>query len=73
MLIVVGIGAGTERSELLSLAGGNPDSLFMASSFDELQNMAFVKSVQEMSCKKGKNIFMDTYYKCKISVRATVS
>ena len=52
-LIVVGIGGGTNETELSRIAGG-PDNSFNAVSFKELIGGEFVGKLTEKSCEIGK-------------------
>ena len=52
-LIVVGIGAGTNDTELSRIAGG-PDNAFTAASFEELVGGEFVGQLTEKSCEVGE-------------------
>ena len=52
-VIVVGIGAGTNQTELNNMAGG-PDNAFSAASFDELIGGDFIQQLNERACEEGK-------------------
>lgn len=54
-VIVIGIGKGTNQTELNHMAGG-PDNAFSASSFDVLIGGDFVKKLSQKSCAVGKLI-----------------
>ena len=51
-VIVVGIGSGTNRTELAHMAGG-ADNAFSAETFDVLIGGDFVRKLTEKSCKVG--------------------
>ena len=51
-VIVIGIGPGTNQTELNHMAGG-PDNAFSASSFDELIGGEFVNEIAKKSCEEG--------------------
>ena len=51
-LIVVGIGSGTNATELAHMAGG-ADNAFSAASFDELIGGDFIKQLTDKSCQEG--------------------
>ena len=51
-LIVVGIGSGTNATELAHMAGG-ADNAFSAASFDELIGGDFIKQLSDKSCQVG--------------------
>lgn len=50
-VIVVGIGSGINKAELLEIAGSS-DRVFSAASFDELISKEFTSSLMEKSCKE---------------------
>merc|ERR1739838_588079 len=52
-VIVVGIGAGTNQTELNNMAGG-PDNAFSAASFDELIGGDFIQKLTDKSCNVAK-------------------
>ena len=52
-LIVIGIGPGTNKTELDHMAGG-PGNAFSAASFDELVGGTFIKELTEKTCAVGK-------------------
>ena len=51
-VIVVGIGSGTNATELAHMAGG-ADNAFSAASFDELIGGDFIKQLTDKSCQAG--------------------
>ena len=53
VVIVVGIGPGTDADELIRLAGGE-ENAFRAASFDELNSRKFLKKVADKACKAGE-------------------
>ena len=53
IIIVVGIGKGTNQTELEHMAGG-AENAFSAQSFDELIGGEFVKLMMERSCEEGR-------------------
>ena len=53
ILIVVGIGSGTNQTELNNIAGGE-ENAFSAKSFDELVGGEFISTLTEKSCEEGK-------------------
>ena len=54
-VLVVGIGSGTNQTELDHMAGG-ADNAFSAASFDELIGGEFINTLTERSCEVGKSI-----------------
>ena len=52
-VIVIGIGPGTNQTELNHMAGG-PDNAFSAASFDELIGGGFIKQLTDKSCEVGR-------------------
>lgn len=56
-LIVVGIGAGVNQTELDHMAGGK-DNAFSAASFDELVGGDFIQQLTEKSCEEGMEILL---------------
>ena len=52
-VLVIGIGAGVNQTELLHLGGGQANT-FSAASFDELVSSSFIKKVVEKKCEVGK-------------------
>ncbi len=53
MLIVIGIGRGVNKDELLRIAGKS-NNLFLADDFDDLRSAPFVAKVLDNACKIGK-------------------
>ena len=51
-VIVIGIGPGTNQTELNHMAGG-ADNAFSAASFDELVGGEFIAQLTEKTCKAG--------------------
>ena len=51
--IVIGIGSGTNQTEINHIAGG-PDNAFSAASFDELIGGEFIGMLKDKTCKVGK-------------------
>ena len=51
-MIVIGIGKGTNQTELNHMAGG-ADNAFSAASFDELIGGDFIQTLTERSCVEG--------------------
>ena len=51
-MIVVGVGQGIDKKELVDIAGGQ-DSVFLAKSFNQLISVPFVEKFLDKSCKKG--------------------
>ena len=52
VVIVIGIGPGTDQKELAHMAGG-ADNAFSAASFDELVGGDFINTVTSKSCDEG--------------------
>ena len=52
-LIVIGIGRGVNKDELLRIAGKS-NNLFLAEDFDDLRSAPFVAKVLDNACKLGK-------------------
>ena len=61
-LIVIGIGPGTNQTELDHMAGG-PDNAFSAASFQELIGGDFIKTLTDKSCETGIS-FLPYLYTC---------
>ena len=53
IVLIIGIGADTDETELERMAGGT-DNLFNAASFSELNGEEFANQVAERSCEEGK-------------------
>ena len=51
--IVIGIGSGTNQTEINHIAGGS-ENAFNAASFDELVGGDFIKMLEDKTCKVGK-------------------
>ena len=56
VIIVIGIGSGTDAKELAHMAGG-ADNAFSAKSFDELVGGEFISMVANKSCDEGRALF----------------
>ena len=54
-IIVVGIGKGVNKTELVQIAG-NPQNVYSAFSYDELTGSDFITSSKEGTCKRGNNV-----------------
>ena len=50
--VVIGIGSGTNQTEIDHIAGG-PDNAFSAASFDELVGGEFIGMLRDKTCKVG--------------------
>ena len=54
-ILVIGIGRGTNMTELEQLAG-HPEQVFVATSFKQLIQRDFIGRVKDRSCKLGKMV-----------------
>ena len=53
-LLVVGIGHGANKAQLMKLAGGKREDVFHASTFKELTTTSFIDAIVRRSCTPGE-------------------
>ena len=52
-LVIIGIGTGVDKKELLKLGGNHKEDIFTASTFEELLKAPFIDAVTKSSCDAG--------------------